>query len=144
MGMFVNSYKIGLAQIHSLLGDVEENLAKHLEYINKARSLGIDIIAFPELSLTGYLLRDLAYELSDACLDALKEIEKISKGISVLVGVVEEPRFGIYRNSIAVISDGKLRGFVPKLYLPNYGLFEESRYFKEGDVNDVRVFEHRA
>lgn len=62
----------------------------------------------------------------------------------MLVGVVEEPRLGIYRNSIAVICNGRLEGFVPKLYLPNYGLFEESRYFKEGDVGDVRVFEHKG
>ncbi len=140
----MENYKIGLAQIHSLLGDVEENLTKHLEYIDKARSLGVDILAFPELSLTGYLLRDLAYELSDKCLKTLKEIEKASKDISVLVGLVEEPRFGIYRNSIAVISDGELKGFIPKLYLPSYGLFEESRYFKEGDIKDVKIFEHKG
>jgi len=140
----MKSYKVGLAQIHSLLGNVEENLAKHLEYIDKARDLGVDILAFPELSLTGYLLRDLAYELSDKCLDALEEIRKASKGISVLVGVVEEPRLGIYRNSIAIVSDGQLKGFIPKLYLPNYGLFEESRYFKEGDVKDIKIFEHKG
>ncbi len=139
----MEKYRVGLAQIHSLLGDVEENLAKHLEYIDRARSLQVDILAFPELSLTGYLLKDLAYELSGKCLDALREVEKVSKGMSILIGVVEEPRPGIYRNSIAVISNGKLRGFIPKLYLPNYGLFEESRYFKEGDVKDIKVFEHK-
>ena len=140
----METYKIGLAQIHSLLGDVEGNLAKHLKYIERAKEMKVDILAFPELSLTGYLLKDLAYELSDRCLGALREIERASKGMTVLVGVVEEPRYGIYRNSIAVVQDGKVAGFVPKLYLPNYGLFEESRYFKEGDVKDVRVFEHQG
>ncbi len=134
------TYRVGLAQIHSLLGDVEGNLRRHLEYMERARKMGVDVLAFPELSLTGYLLKDLAYELSGRCMRALREIERRSEGMAVLVGVVEELRPGIYRNSLAVVCDGELRGFVPKLYLPNYGLFEESRYFKAGDAGDVRVF----
>lgn len=138
----MSSYKIGLAQVHSLLGNVEENLNKHLEYIDKAKSYEVDILAFPELSLTGYLLRDIAYEISDKCLEALEEIKKASKDMSVIVGMVEEPRLGIYRNSLAVIQDGVLKGFIPKIYLPNYGIFEESRYFARGHAKDLRLFRH--
>jgi len=140
----MNRYKVGLAQIHSLLGNVEDNLNKHLEYIDRAKAHEVDVLAFPELSLTGYLLRDLAYEVSDKCLEALDEVKKASKGICVIVGLVEETRLGIYRNSLAIVQNGALKGFIPKVYLPNYGLFEESRYFTRGYARDLKLFNHKG
>ncbi|ABL78842.1 nitrilase-related carbon-nitrogen hydrolase [Thermofilum pendens] len=133
--------RVGVAQIHSLLGDVRRNLEKHLEYVERARELGVEVLAFPELSLTGYLLRDLAYEVSDAAREALGEIAEASRGLCVLVGLVHEPRAGIYENSVAVVRDGSVAGVVSKLYLPDYGLFEESRYFREGSCSREGVFE---
>lgn len=136
--------RIGLAQVHSLLGDVNHNLEKHLEYVRRAKEKELDIIVFPELSLTGYLLRDLAYEISDKCFKAIEKIREESKGICIVLGCVYEKRIGIYYNSIVVVCDGEIFGFIPKLYLPNYGLFEESRYFKEGSSKDVKVFEWKG
>jgi len=140
----MTNIKIGLAQIHSRLGDVKRNLEKHIRYIEKAKKLEIDILAFPELSLTGYMLKDLAFELSESCKEALEELEEISEDICVLVGFVEEYRKGIYRNSIAVIRDGEQVGVIPKIYLPSYGLFEEHRYFKEGNPKEYKVFRWRG
>lgn len=131
--------KIALAQISSRLGNVDANLEKHIRYINEAMGEGARIIVFPELSLTGYLLRDLAYELSDECARALGELAKHSEEIVIVVGFVEEWARGIYRDSVAVLTKGSVKAVVPKLYLPTYGLFEEKRYFKEGEAEDIKV-----
>jgi predicted amidohydrolase len=131
--------KIALAQISSSLGNVDANLEKHIRYVHEAHGKGADIIAFPELSLTGYLLRDLAYEISDGCARALRELAKYSEEITIVVGFVEEWVRGIYRDSVAVLTKGSVEAVVPKLYLPTYGLFEEKRYFKEGEAGDLKV-----
>lgn len=132
--------RLGLAQVGSLLGNVPLNLRKHLELVGKARRERVNVLAFPELSLTGYMLKDLAYELSEDCARAVEELSRSSEGMCILVGLVEEPRAGMYRNSVATICDGEVLGYTPKLYLPNYGIFEESRYYAEGGVEDVRVY----
>ena len=137
-------YRIGLAQIHSSLGNVRYNLTKHLDYIDRAKENSVDILVFPELSLTGYMMRDLFLEVSEICLKAVKELERNAGKMSILVGLVEEVRPGIYRNSLAIIAGGRFSGFIPKLYLPNYGLFEESRYFSRGNAKDLKVFEHEG
>ena len=135
------SLRVGIAQIHSVLGNVELNLEKHLSYIEKAKERGVDILVFPELSLTGYLLKDIAYEISEDAEKALAKIEEVSPDICLAVGLVRERRLGVYENSVAYICGGKTVGFYSKLYLPSYGLFEEARYFGEGLVEEVRVFE---
>ncbi len=139
-----DSLRIGVAQVRSYLGDVERNLETHLVYVERAKKEGVDVLAFPELSLTGYLLRDLAYEVSGRSYAALERLAEASQGLCVLVGLVYEPRVGIYENSIAVIRDGVISGFVSKLYLPDYGLFEESKYFREGSARRKRVFEWKG
>jgi len=140
----MNTHKIALAQIHSYLGNIDLNLKKHYLYIEKARKEEADLVVFPELSLTGYLLKDLAYELSGKCEESIRKMLDYSQDICIIAGVIEEHRIGIYRNSMVVICDGEVKGFVPKLYLPSYGLFEESRYFQEGGANDVKVFEYKG
>lgn len=133
--------RVGVAQIHSILGNVEKNLEKHLEFIRMAREKNVKLLVFPELSLTGYLLKDIAYEISDDATIALERIRDLTEGMCVAVGLVREKRYGIYENSVAYICNREIVGYYSKLYLPNYGLFEESRYFKEGDVEDIKVFE---
>jgi len=140
----MNKYRIALAQIHSYLGNVELNFKKHISYIERAREKGAKIIVFPELSLTGYILKDLAYEVSRKCEEKIELLKDYSKDICVIIGVVEEYRIGIYRNSMAVLCDGELKGYIPKLYLPNYGLFEEGRYYQEGDVKSIKVFSYEG
>ena len=70
-----DSLRVGVAQVRSYLGDVERNLETHLDYVERAKKEGVDVLAFPELSLTGYLLRDLAYEVSGRSYAALELVE---------------------------------------------------------------------
>lgn len=122
------------------MGNVEKNLEQHLELIQKARRSGAAFVVFPELSLTGYMLRDLAYEVANDCRKALRRIATSSKEIYTILGFVHELRPGIYQNAAALLYNGRILGVVPKFYLPSYGLFEEKRYFKEGGRKDLKVF----
>lgn len=132
--------RVGLAQVQSRIGDVGWNLRRHLAAIEEARSRGVDLLVFPELSLTGYVLRDLAYEVVGACRAAVSRLREASKGCTVVLGGVDEVRPGVLRNTAFVVSDGRLAARVPKFYLPTYGLFEEARYFEQGDpLKDVRI-----
>ncbi|MCS6788704.1 MAG: amidohydrolase, partial [Aigarchaeota archaeon] len=136
----MNRLRIGLAQVYSRTGDVEFNLKRHLAVLDEARSQGVELLVFPELSLCGYVLRDLAFEVSSPCKVAISKLREASKGCTVVVGSVDEVRPGILRNTAFVVSDGKMVARVPKFYLPTYGLFEEARYFEPGDpLRDVRT-----
>lgn len=125
---------IALAQIDCVLGDLRKNLAKHLEFVRRAKEGGADLVIFPELSLTGYSVKDMNWEMaisrgSDAILEPLK---KESKDISILVGGVEESaNFGLY-NSAFLLEKGEIVHVHRKMYPPTYGMFEESRYFLSG------------
>jgi predicted amidohydrolase len=126
--------KISIAQINSILGDIEKNVKKHTDFIEQAISEKSDIILFPELSLTGYVLRDLNYEvaLNPYESDLLKPLKALSKKIDIVVGGVEEgAEYGLY-NSAFVFSEGECKFVHRKIYLPTYGLFEEQRYFSTG------------
>lgn len=134
--------KIALAQVSTRIGDVKANKEKHIEYIERARSEGADIIVFPELSLTGYLLKDVAYEVPRACSEAIEEIKQACRNVCAVIGLVREVRPGIIQNAAAVIGDGEIECIIPKFYLPTYGLFEEARYFMPGDpLRDLKIFE---
>ncbi|MBI4429330.1 MAG: acyltransferase [Ignavibacteriales bacterium] len=128
-------FTAALAQVDSRVGDVPSNIDHHLEFINKAIRQKARLVMFPELSLTGYTLRDLAWEIaidprSDKRLEPLK---KRSKSISILVGFVESgPKHGVY-NSAMFLEDGEIKHIHRKVYPPTYGMFEEGRYFSSGD-----------
>jgi predicted amidohydrolase len=128
-------FKAALAQIDCKVGDVHSNLVHHLQTIEKAKQQGAHLIVFPELSLTGYTLRDLAWEVAldpfaDKRLDPIKEA---SKDISIVLGFVESAsNHGIY-NSALFLEDGVVRHVHRKIYPPTYGMFEEGRYFSRGD-----------
>ena len=131
--------KIELAQIRPKLGDVKLNLEKHLEIIQSSTA---DCIVFPELSLTGYVLRDLVYEVYK---EGEKAVERLSdENKCIIAGLVKETRPGILRNTAAIIIDHKV-DYVYKFYLPTYGLFEERRYFQPGDPKkDLKIFEYKG
>ncbi|MCS7094855.1 MAG: amidohydrolase [Thaumarchaeota archaeon] len=136
----MSSLRIGLAQVSSRIGDVEWNLKKHLAVLNEAQSKKVDLLIFPELSLCGYVLRDLAYEVSKASRAAISKLRGASRECTIVLGSVDEVRPGILRNTAFVVGEGKLIARVPKFYLPTYGLFEEARYFEPGDpLRDVRT-----
>ncbi|HGY56996.1 MAG TPA: hypothetical protein ENK44_14910 [Caldithrix abyssi] len=134
--------RIATVQVGNVLANVEKNLNKHYEYIEKAIADGADVVVFPELSITGYSLKDAVYDVAltidDRRFDRLKEL---SKKVSILIGAVElNERFEIY-NSALWFEDGRLLTRHRKVYLPTYGLFEEKRYFSAG--NRFRAFDSK-
>src|SRR5215470_15611959 len=130
--MAMRRLRIGLGQINPTVGDFEGNVAKILEGIARARELQCAIVAFPELAIPGYPPEDLVFKPAfiEANLRALAEIERASHGLTVVVGFIDR-RDDIY-NSAAVLHDGARAGVYDKQYLPNYGVFDENRYFQAG------------
>lgn len=126
--------KIAVAQVTSVIGDISKNVKHHLEFCDEAISKNAELIVFPELSLTGYSLKDLNYPIS-VNIDQTKlldELKEKSRKISIVCGLAEEDKnFSIF-NSAVFISDGKIKFVHRKVYPPTYGLFEEFRYFSRG------------
>jgi len=132
--------RIALAQINPTLGDLKGNAQKILDFIGRAKKVKADIVTFPELSICGYPPEDLLLK-ERFIKDNLKMLEFIKKNISgiiAIIGFVSEDENGNIYNSAAIIKDKKLRGIYRKIELPNYGVFDEKRYFKSG--KDVPVF----
>ncbi len=126
--------KIALAQINPTVGALENNATKIIEYIGKAKAQGADLAVFPELAITGYPPEDLLLKPQFIIdnLDALKMIVKASKGIGVYIGFVDKAGKDLF-NAGAFIDNGKVVKIYHKNNLPNYGVFDEKRYFTEGD-----------
>lgn len=126
--------KVAVAQVTSVLGDLQKNIKHHLKFCDEAIKNKADLIVFPELSLTGYSLKDLNFVISLELekTQLLNELKEKSKKISLICGLVEEDdNFAIY-NSGVFISDGEIKFTHRKVYPPTYGLFEEFRYFSRG------------
>jgi NAD+ synthase (glutamine-hydrolysing) len=124
--------RIGLAQTNTTVGDFAGNRQKILEAIEKARVSGVDLITFPELAICGYPPEDLLFkpQFIQENLRSLDKVIEASAGMTVITGFVDADE-DIY-NAAAVIHDGKLAGVYHKIYLPNYGVFDENRYFRAG------------
>ncbi len=136
--------KIGLAQIRPRLGDIEANLALHLQTIEEAADEGVELLIFPELSLTGYRLRDLAFEVAISASYKDPTFAKLldaSRRMDLLVGFVEEDDRQNFYIAAAYLSRGEIVHIHHKVYLPTYGMFDEGRYFAWGD--GVRAFDTR-
>ena len=135
----MRNLRVALAQINSTVGDLPGNTAKIIETIGRARALGVDLVAFPELAVTGYPPEDLVLRRSFIVdnLAALDEIVKATRGVAAVVGFVDADD-DIY-NAAAVISDGRLVHRYHKQFLPNYGVFDENRYFQQGGDSPVFV-----
>ncbi|CAN5712885.1 carbon-nitrogen hydrolase [soil metagenome] len=130
----MSTLRVGLGQLAPVLGRVEDNVREHVEMIDRARSQAVDLLVFPELGLTGYLLQDLNAEVALRRDDALLgELARRSAGMSVAFGFVERSDDQQLYISAGLIEDGELRHVYRKSYLPNYGLFEERRFFGAGD-----------
>jgi len=126
--------KLAIAQIAPHLGDVQRNLDLHLNLVEKARKNRVDLIIFPELSLTGYNLRDFVPDVAmKPDKDPIfKKLKTLSEEISLVVGFVEEKDQGLFFNSAAFLSKGKINHIHRKVFLPNYAMFEELRFFGQG------------
>jgi NAD+ synthase (glutamine-hydrolysing) len=124
--------RIALAQINPVIGDFSGNTAKITDYIEKAREIGSDIVAFPELAISGYPPEDLLMKphfIKDN-ISALDKIKSASRNITVIVGFVDSNN-ALY-NAAAVISNNRLVDIYHKKELPNYSVFDEFRYFRPG------------
>jgi NAD+ synthase (glutamine-hydrolysing) len=131
--------RIAMAQINTTVGDFSGNTRKIKRMIDDARIQGADIVTFPELAVCGYPPEDLLFkpQFIQANLQSLKEIIKASTGITVVAGFIDSD--GDIYNAAAIISDGKLVSTYHKIYLPNYGVFDEKRYFRPGNECPVYV-----
>jgi NAD+ synthase (glutamine-hydrolysing) len=136
----MTTIRLALAQINPTVGDFAGNTAKIIASIERARAAGAEIIAVPELSLPGYPPEDLLLkpQFIESNLKALGEIVSASKGIVAIVGCVAKA--SDIHNAAAVISDGELKGFYYKNFLPNYGVFDEYRYFDAGQSAPIYAY----
>ncbi len=131
----MQSLRIALAQVAPRLGFLDENLVRHHALLAEARERGADLVVFPELGLTGYLLQDLAAEVAMRLDDPrLAGLAAETAGLSAVVSFVEESADHRLFISAALIEDGAIRHVHRKLFLPTYGLFDERRFFAPGDA----------
>ncbi len=137
-------FTIGLAQTFPRLGDVQANLERHLQLAHEAQGLGIDLLVFPELSLTGYTLRELVPHVAIHPSEdhpIWKPLLEASANMALVVGFVEEDARHRFFVSSAFLDGGRVVHIHRKVYLPTYGLFEEGRYLCPGD--GFRAFDTR-
>jgi NAD+ synthase (glutamine-hydrolysing) len=129
--------RVALAQVNPTVGAVEANARMVIDWMGRARALGVDVVAFPELVLTGYPPEDLVFKPAfiEANLRALADVAAQSRGLTAVVGFVDK-RDDIF-NAAAVLHDGVPVGTYHKQYLPNYGVFDENRYFQAGTESPV-------
>ena len=126
--------RVAMAQIAPVLGDIERNLALHIEQIEAARRKHADLIVFPELSLTGYFLRDMVPDLAispDG--PEIRQLIDAAGPMSLVVGFVEESPRHRFHNAALWAEGGRVVHVHRKVYLPTYGLFDEQRYFAAGE-----------
>ena len=137
-------FNVGLAQITPRLGDVEANLALHLETIELAADQGVELLVFPELSLTGYRLRDIAFSVARKPTrqdPVFARLLDASRMMDLVVGFVEADKRQKFFISSAYLAGGEVQHIHRKVYLPTYGMFDEGRYFAWGDA--IRAFDTR-
>ena len=131
--------KVGVYQIDPVLLDVKANLENTIQILEEAKEQHVDLVIFPELSLTGYFVgqryHDVALRLDSPQIDKLR---KATKGVAAVVGFIEESRAMNFYNSALVAVDGEILFTYRKLNLPNYGVFEERKIFSTG--KHVQVF----
>lgn len=127
--------RIALAQMEPALGDLARNVALHERLARQAARRGAQLIIFPELSLTGYLLQDLVAEVGLRVDDPrpIRPLLDMSRRIALVVGLVEETEGHRYHNAALYLENGRIRHVHRKVYLPTYGMFDEGRYFAAGD-----------
>ena len=137
----MRTLRLALGQINTTVGDLDGNTSKVIAYIKQARSMEADLVAFPEMAITGYPPEDLLLKPSfiEDNLDRMHQVIASSKGITVVVGFADADS-NIY-NAAAIGRDEKLVGVYHKMYLPNYGVFDEERYFKAGTKCPVFIID---
>jgi NAD+ synthase (glutamine-hydrolysing) len=135
----MRSLRLGISQLNPTVGDLEGNGRRVAEQIEHARALGVDVLAFPEMVITGYPPEDLLLKPSfiEGAVERTRELAPLSRGMTVVVGTVER-QIDLF-NAAAVFHDGRWVGTYHKRYLPNYGVFDENRYFMPATRSPVFV-----
>jgi predicted amidohydrolase len=132
--------RLALAQCAPALGDLHANLDLHLGLTQEAIGEGADVVAFPELGLTGYFLKDLVPEVAMGLDDRrLEPLLELSRQVDIALGMVVKSEDFRYFNAAVYLSGGEVRHVHRKVYLPTYGMFDEQRYFAPGDR--IRAFD---
>ena len=128
----MRTFRLAMAQMNATVGDLDGNADRIIARIHEARSLGADLIAFPELALPGYPPEDLLLkpQFIQDNIAALRRIAAECEGIAAAVGFIDADA-DIY-NAVALIHNRNHIGTYHKMYLPNYGVFDEARYFNKG------------
>jgi NAD+ synthase (glutamine-hydrolysing) len=128
----MSAVRIGLAQMNATVGAVEANVERIRHQLEEARAQGVDVVGFPELAVCGYPPEDLLLKPSFIAANraAVEELAKASTGLTAVVGFVDR-QFDLF-NAAAVLHDGEWVATYHKQRLPNYGVFDELRYFKPG------------
>ncbi len=130
----MKTLRIALAQMNSTVGDLKGNSRKIISFIEKAKKQKADVVAFPELAITGYPPEDLLLKpqfIADNK-EALNKIIGKTAGIAAVIGFVDSVKGTLY-NAAAIIADGRMKDSYHKILLPNYGVFDEVRYFRPGN-----------
>ncbi len=134
--------RIGIAQMRPQLGRLEQNIENHLKLINKAKEKQVDLLVFPELSVTGYHLFDITFDVARRLTSAeIQMLIQQADGIDVVFGFVEHSSDHYFYNSAVYASHRRLTHLHRKVYLSTYGTFHETRYFGTG--KSVRSFSTR-
>ncbi|MBI2848325.1 MAG: NAD+ synthase [Chloroflexi bacterium] len=131
--------RLGMAQLNTTVGDLEGNTKKILKTLAEARSLNVDLLTFPELAICGYPPEDLLFkpQFIEGNMKCLQKVVDSSAGMTVVVGFAHAE--GDIYNAAAIIHDGKLIDIYHKIYLPNYGVFDENRYFRAGSECPIYI-----
>ncbi|MCA1793815.1 MAG: hypothetical protein LC660_08085 [Desulfobacteraceae bacterium] len=125
--------RAAIAQMNPVLGDMDENLRTHLQYIKEAKSKGVRLLLFPELSLSGYKLGADTINLAIRNnAQKIQELARHTENIHVIIGCVEEGTAAQFYNSSIVVADGEIEYVHRKLNLANYGRLDEGKYFGTG------------
>ena len=126
--------RIALAQINVTVGDLEGNQAKIADFLAQSKRQGADVVVFPELALTGYPPEDLLFKPTfiEKTQAALKKLASHSNGVTAMIGFVDRDRQDHPYNAAAVVSGKRMVACYHKMVLPNYGVFDEKRYFTPG------------
>jgi NAD+ synthase (glutamine-hydrolysing) len=130
--------RVAIAQTNPRLGDLQANLADHLDKIERAAREGAELVVFPELSLTGYFLRDQVLDVA-LTLEAppMARLVEASRRVSIVVGFAERSSSGRIYNSLAFLEDGRVLGVHRKVHLVSYGIFDEARDFAAGERFEI-------
>jgi predicted amidohydrolase len=137
------SSRVALCQLRPVLGDAAQNLAAHHAWLDRALEHESGLAIFPELSLHGYFLRDLTQEVA-LPLDhqLIQDLVARSRDCSIVFGFVEESPEHRFYNTVVFAEDGEIKHAHRKVHLPDYGIFEEGRYFASGNRFDVVRSKH--